>query len=180
MYQIYKGQPKRFLIVEGEHHTERDLIDLNFSINFVEGNIGFRLEDRESYVAPQIKSAKDRFKRPNVGNRNLQGVSQGRGGLEKVPGFKNNQSDDSSSDSEEGFWGKVGNAFKKGWNEIEEGTSKGWQWTKEKWNNITNSVINENNGKLFGGCGCVDNVDYKNQDDRDFPRDTIDSNQTDA
>ena len=175
MYQMYKGQPKRFLIVEGEHHTERDLMDLNFSINFVEGNIGFKLEDRESYVAPQIKAAKDRFKRPNVGNRNLQGVSEGRGGLEKVPGFKN---DDSSSE-DEGFWGKVGNSIKKGWNEVVEGTDKGWDWTKEKWNNIATSVINDSNGKIFGGCGCVDNVDTKNQGESYFNRDSIDSNQTD-
>lgn len=179
MYKIYKGNPKRFLIVEGEHHTERDKIDLNFSINFVEGNIGFRLEDRESYVPPQPKAAKDRFKKTNAANTNhLNGVSRGQG-LEKIPGYKRNCSD--SDSEEEGFWGKVGKGFKKGWNNTVEGTSKGWGWTKEKWNDISDSFVNDVSPKLFGGCGCVDNVDTKNQDDMSMPnRDSIDSSTSDV
>ena len=39
VYQLYKGKPKRFMIVDGEHHSERDNLELNFAVSFVESNI---------------------------------------------------------------------------------------------------------------------------------------------
>ena len=44
IFNMYNGAPKRLILVDGEHHTERAKFDLACSNAFVEENIGFVFE----------------------------------------------------------------------------------------------------------------------------------------
>lgn len=194
------------MIVEGEHHTERDNLELNFSVSFVESNIKFKLEDRESYVPP-VKGAlrfnmnddREIYTRFNTCNdpnfmqkKELGGVSRG-DNLKAIPNFNNRsqgpQYFDQRMITEEddddglhgnrnkgpGFWEQVGDALGKGidatadvlgkgWDYTVIGTVAGWEATKEGWNKMTDSLVDVR-PRVFGSCGCVDNVDTRGQDD---------------
>jgi hypothetical protein len=181
IYKSYKGAPKKFLVVQGEHHTERANGDLTYAVSFVADNIGFVL-DRSSWEPDpgnlrfgdkaegwKFNTVQD----GNFGRKALEGVSKGEG-LGKVMNFSvgnagqgvswnrgslGDQNDGLSSDVsdveiEEDHW----------WDKMKDGAKEGWKATKNGLDKFTTSLVEWGPNS----CGCVDNVDKDNQDDSGY------------
>ena len=80
---IYGGQPKKFLIVDGEHHTERTNRDIEFAKMFIEDNITFKFKSdsvvNRTYQDSKNGLAEGIYVNHYHNSRYLNGVSSGRG-----------------------------------------------------------------------------------------------------
>lgn len=173
LYNLYKGTPKKYLIVEGEHHSEREPADINYAIAFIEANINFKYVSNSIVpFFPTNNLASNKLKkdyRKNQSNPNnthqgggLQGVSRGQG-LDKIPlgspMYQSERNNDYNHHQDE----NQNPLEKSGWDEFTDITSIGWHKTK-MWGSEVGEKISHTWTNIFGGCGQIQTVDMHEED----------------